>query len=55
MLLPQKLIIQLIKYINAIPPVAAATSNLKFSVGLINPVLYAINNEVNIPNVRKIA
>ena len=39
----------------AIPPVAAATPSLKFSVGLMNPDLYAISNEANIPNVRNIA
>jgi len=36
---PNMLIIQLIKYIIAIPPVAANTPSLKFSVGLIRPVL----------------
>ena len=37
--LPKKLITKLIKYIIKIPPVAAHTPNLKFSVGLIKPVL----------------
>ena len=34
---PNILIIQLIKYITAIPPVAANTPSLKFSVALISP------------------
>ena len=36
---PKKPIIILIPYNNAIPPVAAPTPNLKFSVGLIRPNL----------------
>ena len=35
------------------PPVAANIPNLKFSVGLIIVVLYANNNDPNIPNVKK--
>ncbi len=49
------LMIKLIKYMMAIPPVAANTPNLKFSVGFISPVLYANNNAAKIPNVRKMA
>ena len=52
---PNILIIQLIKYIIAIPPVAANTPSLKFSVGFINPILYASSNAASMPNVRKIA
>ena len=36
---PKKLITKLIIYTMKIPPVAAATPNLKFSVALINPDL----------------
>ena len=37
--LPKKLMIKLMSYIIAIPPVAATTPNLKFSVGFISPDL----------------
>ena len=37
------------------PPVAAATPSLKFSVAFIRPDMYANNNEPRVPNVRKTA
>ena len=36
---PKILMIKLMRYIKAIPPVAATTPNLKFSVGFISPDL----------------
>ena len=36
---PKILMIKLMRYIKAIPPVAATTPNLKFSVGVISPDL----------------
>ena len=52
---PNILMMKLTKYMIAIPPVAATTPSLKFSVGFISPVLYASNKAANIPNVRKTA
>ena len=53
--LPKKLIIKLMRYIINIPPVAANIPSLKFSVGLITPVLYTRSKAARIPNVKKIA
>ena len=39
---PKKLMIKLIRYRMAMPPVAAAIPNLKFSVAAIKPDLYAV-------------
>ena len=52
---PNILMIKLIKYMIAIPPVAAHTPSLKFSVGFISPDLYANSSAAKIPNVRKTA
>ena len=43
------------RYSIAIPPVAAKTPNLKFSVALIRPDLYAISSAPSVPKVRKTA
>ena len=42
-------------YIRAIPPVPAATPSLKFSVGLIIPVLYKVSITNSILSVYEIA
>ena len=52
---PKKLATNENKYTNAIPPVAANTPNLKFSVALINPDLYAKSNESKMETVIIIA
>ena len=54
-LIPKKPKMKLIRYTKKIPPVAAAIPNLKFSVGLINPDLYANNNAASVPKVKNIA
>ena len=52
---PKKPITKLIKYKIAIPPVAATTPNLKFSVAFIRPDIYANKRAPKVPNVRNTA